>query len=95
MLAAMGRQTSGVVVIGSGGAWVNDLLTVCEVAPARGAAAVALTESHSPPGRKPDAALIADHAEGVAISLPTVSRILPLLVTRNPAGGAAIRIRPG
>ena len=91
LLAAKVLRPSDVVVIISSSGRVDDLLTVCETAHARGAAVVAITASQSPLARKADVALIVDHVEDLATHVPMVSRILHLLVIDILAVGLAMR----
>ena len=91
LLSAKVLRPSDVVVIISSSGRVDDLLSVCEAAHARGAPVVAITASQSPLARKADVALIVDHVEDVATHVPMVSRILHLLVIDILAVGLAMR----
>jgi glucokinase len=80
-----------VVVIISSSGRVGDLITVADLARARGAQVVAITASHTPLARKADIALIVDHTEDVATQLPMIGRILYLLMVDILAVGVAMR----
>jgi glucokinase len=80
-----------VVVIVSSSGRVGDLITVADLARARGAQVVAITASHTPLARKADIALIVDHTEDVATQLPMIGRILYLLMIDILAVGVAMR----
>ncbi|MCY7315653.1 MAG: glucokinase [Rubrivivax sp.] len=95
VLAANVLRPSDVVVIISSSGRLNDLLTVADLARARGAPVVAITANQSPLARKADVALIVDHVEDVATHVPMVSRILHLLVIDILAVGVAMRLGNG
>lgn len=90
-LAAQVLQPSSVVVLISSSGRVDDLLSVADIAHARGASVVAITASHSPLARKADVALWVDHEEDLATHVPMVSRILHLLIIDILAVGVAMK----
>ena len=95
VLAANVLRPSDVVVIISSSGRIDDLLTVADLARARGAPVVAITANQSPLARKADVALIVDHVEDLATHVPMVSRILHLLVIDILAVGVAMRLGSG
>jgi glucokinase len=95
LLAAHVLRPSDVVVVISSSGRVDDLLSVVDVARARGAPVLAITASHSPLARRADVALIVDHLEDIATHVPMVSRILHLLVIDILAVGVAMRLGDG
>jgi glucokinase len=90
VLAAQVLRPKDVAVIISSSGRIDDLLTVADLAQARGATVLAITASHSPLARKADLALIVDHVEDVATQVPMVSRILHLLIIDILAVGVAM-----
>ena len=92
VLAANVLRPSDVVVIISSSGRIDDLLTVADLARARGAPVLAITANQSPLARKADVALIVDHVEDVATHVPMVSRILHLLVIDILAVGVAMHL---
>jgi glucokinase len=90
VLAAKVLRPKDVAVIISSSGRIDDLLTVADLAQARGATVLAITASHSPLARKADLALIVDHVEDVATQVPMVSRILHLLIIDILAVGVAM-----
>ncbi len=91
VLAAKVLHPKDVAVIISSSGRIDDLLTVADLAQARGATVLAITASHSPLARKADLALIVDHVEDVATQVPMVSRILHLLIIDILAVGVAMQ----
>jgi glucokinase len=91
VLAAKVLLPSDVAVVISSTGRTDELLTVTELAQARGAVVLAITASHSPLAKKADVTLIVDHVEDIATQVPMVSRILHLLIIDILAVGVAMR----
>ena len=70
---------------------VPELLAAVDVAVARGAAVIAITNAQSPLARKASVTLLVDHAEDPTTQMPMIGRILNLLVIDILAVGVALR----
>ncbi len=95
ILAAGVLKSNDVAVIINNSGKISELLEVAETARERGAAVISITAGQSPLSRVADVALIIDHVEDVAQSLPMISRILYLLLIDVIAVGVAMHRSTG
>ena len=90
-LAASVLKPLDVAVIISSSGRIPELLDVAEKARQRGASIIAITSNQSPLAKVADVALLVDHVEDIATSLPMISRILYLLIIDIITVGVAMR----